>query len=175
METRFDAIVIGGGHAGVEASRALSARGFKTALISFDSKKIGAMSCNPAIGGVAKSHLVYEVDALGGLMGTAADHAAIQSRRLNLRKGPAVRSTRVQCDKAHYTELMSGWAATCENLHVIEGEAASFTWDESSRKITGVRMKNGLSLSSRAVVITSGTFMRGLMFCGDDRAVGGRV
>jgi len=175
METRFEAIVIGGGHAGVEASRALATRGFKTALISFDSKKIGAMSCNPAIGGVAKSHLVYEVDALGGLMGQAADHSAIQSRRLNLRKGPAVRSTRVQCDKAHYAELQSHWAATQSKLYLIEGEAAGFTWDESSRKITGVRMKNGVSLSSRAVVITSGTFMRGLMFCGDERSVGGRV
>jgi tRNA uridine 5-carboxymethylaminomethyl modification enzyme len=175
METRFDAIVIGGGHAGVEASRALAVRGFKTALISFDSQKIGAMSCNPAIGGVGKSHLVYEVDALGGLMGVAADHAAIQSRRLNLRKGPAVRSTRVQCDKAHYTQLMSKWVSTLEHLYIYEGEAAGFTWDESSRKVTGVRMKDGSLLQTRAVVITSGTFMRGLMFCGDERSVGGRV
>jgi len=175
METRFDAIVIGGGHAGIEASRALSARGFKTALISFDAKKIGAMSCNPAIGGVAKSHLVYEVDALGGLMGWAADHAAIQSRRLNLRKGPAVRSTRVQCDKSHYAACMSTWAAARENLYIIEGEAASFEWDKDSHKVSGVRMKDGSRLQARAVIITSGTFMRGLMFCGDERSVGGRV
>src|SRR5688572_7635051 len=107
----FDALVIGGGHAGVEASRALAQMGLRTCLVSFDVKKTGAMSCNPAIGGVAKSHLVYEVDALGGWMGAAADQNGIQARRLNLNKGPAVRSTRVQCDKDRYARTMSRWVS----------------------------------------------------------------
>jgi tRNA uridine 5-carboxymethylaminomethyl modification enzyme len=177
MSQDFDAIVIGGGHAGIEASRALAQRGFRTALLSFDLSKIGAMSCNPAIGGVAKSHLVYEVDALGGWMGSAADHAAIQSRRLNLTKGPAVRSTRSQCDKNHYAWLMSSWVQKFENLKIIQGEAAGFEWQESasSRRISAVRLKDGSKIKTRAVVISSGTFMRGLMFCGDERSEGGRV
>ena len=175
--TNYDAVVIGAGHAGVEAARALAARGFQTALITFNKNKVGAMSCNPAIGGVAKSHLVYEVDAMGGMMGRVADVSAIQSRRLNLKKGPAVRSTRSQCDKDHYTLLMSSLMANVENLHLLEAEVAGFDWDElgGSRKINQVRLKDGSILKTRAVVLTAGTFMRGLMFCGDSRTKGGRV
>lgn len=173
----FDAVVVGGGHAGIEAARALAQRGFNTALVSFDLNKIGAMSCNPAIGGVAKSHLVYEVDALGGFMGAAADRAAIQSRRLNLKKGPAVRSTRSQCDKDYYALTMSSWMAKLPNLTLIASEAAGFHWssESSSHVLNSVRLKDGSLIHTRALVLSSGTFMRGLMFCGDERSVGGRV
>src|SRR5437868_2344958 len=105
----FDAIVVGAGHAGIEAARAISQVGFCVALVTLDEYKIGAMSCNPAIGGVAKSHLVFEIDAMGGWMGACADQNSIQSRRLNLNKGPAVRSTRVQCDKDKYSATMRAW------------------------------------------------------------------
>jgi tRNA uridine 5-carboxymethylaminomethyl modification enzyme len=170
----FDAIVIGGGHAGVEASRVLSSRGFKTALVTFDRTKIGAMSCNPAIGGVAKGHLVYEIDALGGMMGWAADRNSIQGRRLNMNRGPAVRSTRVQCDKDLYAKTLSAVMADKENLSILEGEAKSLLVN-SSGELVGVRLSDGSEVKSRAVLVTSGTFMGGIMFCGDDRAVGGRV
>lgn len=168
----FEAIVVGGGHAGIEAARALAARGIKVALLSLDAKKIGAMSCNPAIGGVAKSHLVFEVDALGGWMGAAADLNAIQSRRLNLNKGPAVRSTRVQCDKDEYMRTMSSWVRMTPNLSVIEAEASSLMVEK--QKIVGLRLKDGSELSTRSVIITAGTFMRGILFCGEKREKGGR-
>ena len=168
----FDAVVIGGGHAGLEATRALSARGFQVALVSLDRTKLGAMSCNPAIGGVAKSHLVFEVDALGGLMGATSDRSAIQAKRLNLNKGPAVRSTRVQCDKSVYAEIMSTEVPMLPGVTVIEGEGARLLVD--GNKISGCRLKDGSEIHARAVVITAGTFMRGLMFCGDLREKGGR-
>jgi tRNA uridine 5-carboxymethylaminomethyl modification enzyme len=170
----FDSIVIGAGHAGIEATRALSAMGIRTALVTLDRNKIGAMSCNPAIGGVAKGHLVYEVDALGGLMGAAADLTGIQSRRLNLNKGPAVRSTRIQCDKDRYSRLMSQWVPALSNVTVIQGEGAQLIFSGDLKKVIGVVLKDGRKLSCQSVVITAGTFMRGLMFCGDDRSVGGR-
>lgn len=173
-ETSFDAIVIGGGHAGVEAVRAISAQGLRTALLTLDDQKIGAMSCNPAIGGVAKSHLVFEIDALGGAMGWTADRSGIQARRLNLNKGPAVRSTRVQCDKDIYQRLLSSELPTWKNVRVVQGEAADLILDETKKKIAGVRLAGGESIFARAVVITSGTFMGGIMFCGDNRSVGGR-
>lgn len=168
----FDAIVVGGGHAGVEAVRALSARGHQVALVTLDRLKIGAMSCNPAIGGVAKSHLVFEVDALGGLMGTAADESAIQARRLNLKKGPAVRSTRIQCDKLRYAAYMVNAVAALPGVTIIESELAGF--DFESGKIRSVTLADGTVLATQAVVITAGTFMKAIMFCGDERSVGGR-
>lgn len=172
MTKLFDAIVIGGGHAGIEAARALSAMGQKTALLTMDAKKLGAMSCNPAIGGVAKSHLVAEVDALGGLMGYVADCSGIQARRLNMNRGPAVRSTRIQCDKDRYVRTMIDEVRALPNLEIVQAEASSMQMVRSSWL---VRMADGSELSARAVIVTTGTFMRGLMFCGDDRKEGGRV
>jgi tRNA uridine 5-carboxymethylaminomethyl modification enzyme len=170
---QFDAIVVGGGHAGIEASRALAQMGQSTLLISLDSKKIGAMSCNPAIGGVAKSHLVYEIDALGGWMGAAADLNGIQARRLNLNKGPAVRSTRIQCDKDKYAASIQTWIRTfAEKLEVLEAEASGLIIEDG--KILGVRIKGGGEVRARVVIITAGTFMRGIMFCGEERKSGGR-
>lgn len=172
MSRIFDAIVIGGGHAGIEAARALAAMGQKTALITMDANKLGAMSCNPAIGGVAKSHLVAEVDALGGLMGYVADSAGIQSRRLNMNRGPAVRSTRIQCDKDRYVRTMSDEVRSLDDLTVIEAEAHSMNKESGFWQLQ--TSKAGM-LSARAIIVTTGTFMRGLMFCGDERKDGGRV
>jgi len=173
----FDAIVVGGGHAGIEAMRSLSARGLKTALVTMDAKKIGAMSCNPAIGGVAKSHMVFEVDALGGWMGFAADSTAIQSRRLNMRKGPAVRSTRVQCDKLRYASLMVERAKSQENLQIIESELKRILFAETpsgKQIVEGVELADASKIYSKVVIVTAGTFMQAIMFCGQDKKVGGR-
>jgi tRNA uridine 5-carboxymethylaminomethyl modification enzyme len=172
MKIDFDAIVVGGGHAGIEAARALSSMGQQVALLTMDASKLGAMSCNPAIGGVAKSHLVSEIDALGGLMGFVADTAAIQARRLNMNKGPAVRSTRLQCDKDRYVRSMISELRTINNLSIVEGEVSALS---KSENIWQVSLKDGAQILTRSVIITTGTFMRGLMFCGDDRKEGGRV
>jgi tRNA uridine 5-carboxymethylaminomethyl modification enzyme len=168
----FDAVVVGGGHAGIEAVRALSSQGLSVALVTLDPHKIGAMSCNPAIGGVAKSHLVSEIDALGGWMGAGADRNGIQARRLNLTKGPAVRSTRIQCDKDRYAATMQAWMTELVNVSVVKGEGAVLLHD--SARITGIELGDGTRLNARSVVITAGTFMRGLMFCGETREKGGR-
>jgi tRNA uridine 5-carboxymethylaminomethyl modification enzyme len=168
----FDAIVVGGGHAGIEAVRVLSARGHRVALVTLDKNKIGAMSCNPAIGGVAKSHLVFEVDSLGGLMGAAADRSAIQSRRLNLKKGPAVRSTRVQCDKLRYASHMVRTVSTLPGVTIIESELLGFDYEKN--KISKVTLADGSEIRARSVIITAGTFMQAIMFCGEQRSVGGR-
>lgn len=172
MKIDFDAIVVGGGHAGIEAARALSSMSQQVALLTMDASKLGAMSCNPAIGGVAKSHLVSEIDALGGLMGFVADTAAIQARRLNMNKGPAVRSTRLQCDKDRYVRSMSSELRTINNLSIIQGEVSALS---KSGNIWQVSLKDGAHILTRSVIVTTGTFMRGLMFCGDDRKEGGRV
>jgi tRNA uridine 5-carboxymethylaminomethyl modification enzyme len=173
---KFDAIVVGGGHAGAEAARALAMKSHKVALISLNQKNIGAMSCNPAIGGVAKGHIVFEIDALGGLMGRAADLSSIQARRLNENKGPAVRSTRVQCDKEVYANTVQEILQQYENITIIEAEASRILVGSSHGKncVKGVALKDGSELFAQVVIITSGTFMGGLMFCGDERTVGGR-
>jgi tRNA uridine 5-carboxymethylaminomethyl modification enzyme len=167
----FDALIIGAGHAGIEAARALAAMGSRVALLTMDDKKIGAMSCNPAIGGVAKSHLVTEIDALGGLMGFVADSAAIQSRRLNMNKGPAVRSTRLQCDKDRYVRTMISEIARFP-VQVICGEAVKI---EKINNDWEVRLADDQVVRARALLITTGTFMRGLMFCGFEKSQGGRI
>src|SRR5450756_803289 len=148
----FDVVVIGGGHAGCEAATASARMGARTALITHRFATIGAMSCNPAIGGLGKGHLVREVDALDGLMGRAADAAGIQFRMLNRRKGPAVRGPRAQADRKLYAAAMQ--AAICEtsNLAVIEGEADDLI--VSSGRVTGVRLADGRELTAGAVVIT---------------------
>ena len=168
----FDAVVVGAGHAGIEAARACTAMGHRVALVTMDQNKIGAMSCNPAIGGVAKSHLVAEIDALGGLMGQAADAAGIQGRRLNMNKGPAVRSNRQQCDKSFYVRTISKLVREFPDIQILEGEVTSLI--KNSDKTWSVQA-NGIELKVRVVIVTTGTFMRGLMFCGEDRNAGGRV
>jgi tRNA uridine 5-carboxymethylaminomethyl modification enzyme len=169
----FDVIVIGGGHAGCEAASASARLGAGTALVTHRFATIGAMSCNPAIGGLGKGHLVREVDALDGLMGRVADAAGIQFRMLNRRKGPAVRGPRAQADRKLYAAAMQAAITETANLHVIEGEADELI--ASGGRVTGVRLADGRELSAGAVVITTGTFLRGLIHLGDRNWPAGRV
>ena len=169
----FDVIVIGGGHAGCEAASASARLGAGTALVTHRFATIGAMSCNPAIGGLGKGHLVREVDALDGLMGRVADAAGIQFRMLNRRKGPAVRGPRAQADRKLYAAAMQAAITETANLHVIEGEADELI--VSGGRVTGVRLADGRELSAGAVVITTGTFLRGLIHLGERNWPAGRV
>src|SRR5580658_2541837 len=152
----FDVLVVGGGHAGCEAAAAAARIGAATALVTYRSATIGAMSCNPAIGGLGKGHLVREIDALDGLMGRAADLGGIQFRVLNRRKGPAVRGPRAQADRALYAAAMQHAIAATPNLEVIEGEADDLTMVE--RRITGLRLVDGRVMSLVAVALTTETF-----------------
>src|SRR4030088_2720045 len=161
----FDVVVIGGGHAGCEAASAAARIGAKTALVTHRFATIGAMSCNPAIGGRGKGHLVREVDALDGLMGRVADAAGIQFRMLNRRKGPAVRGPRAQADRKLYAAPMKAAIRETANLDVIEGEADEMI--VSGGRVTGIRLADGHELSAGAVVITTGTFLRGLIHLGE--------
>jgi tRNA uridine 5-carboxymethylaminomethyl modification enzyme len=170
---QWDVIVIGGGHAGTEAAAAAARCGANVALITFDATKLGAMSCNPAIGGLGKGHLVREVDALDGLIARAADRAAIHYRMLNRSKGPAVQGPRVQADRVRYARAIQSMLAEQERLDVIEGEATGLVTQGS--RITGVRLDDGSDLPCRAVVLASGTFLGGRIFRGEDRETGGRV
>jgi tRNA uridine 5-carboxymethylaminomethyl modification enzyme len=169
----FDVIVIGGGHAGCEAASAAARLGARTALLTHQFATIGAMSCNPAIGGLGKGHLVREVDALDGLMGRVADAGGIQFRMLNRRKGPAVRGPRAQADRKLYAAAMQTAIRETANLSVIEGEADELLVDEG--RVTGIRLTNGRELSAGAVVITTGTFLRGLIHLGEKNWPAGRV
>jgi tRNA uridine 5-carboxymethylaminomethyl modification enzyme len=169
----FDVIVVGGGHAGCEAASAAARMGAKTALVTHRFATIGAMSCNPAIGGLGKGHLVREVDALDGLMGRVADAGGIQFRMLNRRKGPAVRGPRAQADRKLYAAAMQAAVRETANLSVIEGEADEVT--VSNGQVTGIRLIGGRELSAGAVVITTGTFLRGLIHLGEKNWPAGRV
>jgi tRNA uridine 5-carboxymethylaminomethyl modification enzyme len=169
----FDVIVIGGGHAGCEAASAAARMGAKTALITHRFATVGAMSCNPAIGGLGKGHLVREVDALDGLMGRVADAGGIQFRMLNRRKGPAVRGPRAQADRKLYAAAMQSAIRETANLSVIEGEADELI--VSNGRVTGIRMGEGRELTAGAVVITTGTFLRGLIHLGEKNWPAGRV
>ena len=169
----FDVIVIGGGHAGCEAATASARLGAKTVLITHRFSTIGAMSCNPAIGGLGKGHLVREVDALDGLMGRVADAAGIQFRMLNRRKGPAVRGPRAQADRKLYAAAMQAAITETGNLSVIEGEADELII--SGGRVTAVRLTDGRELSAGAVAITTGTFLRGLIHLGESNWPAGRV
>ncbi len=170
---RYDVIVIGGGHAGCEAAVACAKMGCNTALVTMAPERIAVMSCNPAIGGLAKGQLVKEIDALGGIMGRVADRAAIQYRRLNASKGPAVRSSRAQCDKDIYARVMQDYLKTVERLTVVRGEASGLA--VSGGRVMGLVMGDGSRLETRAVVVCAGTFLRGVMHTGDERSTGGRV
>ena len=173
----YDVIVIGGGHAGTEAAHAAAKMGLNTALITLNKHRIGFMSCNPAMGGLAKGQLIKEIDALGGIMGRITDLSAIQYRRLNSSKGPAVRSSRAQCDKEIYASTMQSFLANTSNLTLIEGEVDEIiTKNENSRqKIVGIKTKSGELLSAKAIIITAGTFMRAIMHTGFQQASGGRL
>lgn len=169
----FDVIVIGGGHAGCEAAAAAARVGAATALLTFSANDLGAMSCNPAIGGLGKGHLVREVDALDGLIGRAADAAAIHYRMLNASKGAAVRGPRVQADRKRYRSAIQQMVAATPGLTVVEGEAIGLTLHDG--RVTGVTLADGRRISCAAVVIASGTFLNGRLFCGHDVREGGRV
>lgn len=173
MQNAWDVIVIGGGHAGCEAAAASARLGARTALVTHRFATIGAMSCNPAIGGLGKGHLVREIDALDGLMGQVADASGIQFRMLNRKKGPAVRGPRTQADRKLYAAAMQAAILATPNLTVIEGEADDLL--TSSGHITGIRLADGHELSARSVVITTGTFLRGLIHLGEKSWPAGRV
>ena len=168
----FDVIVVGGGHAGIEAAFASSKTKAKTLLVTISIDKIGEMSCNPSIGGQAKGQLVREVDMLGGVMGRAADFAAIQYRVLNRRKGPAVQALRAQCDKNLYKNFMQAFLFKVENLTVFQGEIVSLTHENSTFT---VKSKDGFVFSAKSVVITSGTFLNGKIHIGRDTFSSGRL
>src|SRR5262249_53707905 len=173
MDARFDVIVVGGGHAGCEAAAAAARIGASTALVTHRFATVGAMSCNPAIGGLGKGHLVREIDALDGFMGRVADLGGIQFRVLNRRKGPAVRGPRAQADRRLYAAAMQRGIAETPNLAVIEAEAEDLMI--AAGRITGLRLADGRELRAGAVVLTTGTFLRGLIHIGKCQTPAGRV
>ena len=168
----FDVIVIGGGHAGVEAAHAVFRQGLKCCLVTFRKDTIGQMSCNPAIGGLGKSHLVREVDALGGIMAQATDQSGIQSRTLNTRKGFAVQALRVQCDRDKYKKAIQD-ALYKTTIDIKEGEVVDILLHNET--IKGVVLKNGEKIESLKTILTTGTFLNGVMYKGEETALGGRV
>ncbi len=173
MPQTFDIAVIGGGHAGIEAALAAARLGGRVAFITHDLDSIGQMSCNPAIGGLAKGHIVREIDALGGAMGLNTDATAIQFRMLNASKGPSVRAPRAQCDKLAYRARMKWVMETAPGVQLVQGDAAEIVTDNG--RVTGVTTTWGQKIAARAVVLCSGTFMRGLLHVGMDHLPGGRL
>ncbi|WP_299026609.1 tRNA uridine-5-carboxymethylaminomethyl(34) synthesis enzyme MnmG [uncultured Sulfitobacter sp.] len=169
----FDVVVIGGGHAGTDAAHAAARLGSRTALLTMSRETIGVMSCNPAIGGLGKGHLVREIDALDGVMGRVADAAGIQFRLLNRRKGPAVQGPRAQADRKIYRETMLSEISTHRNIEIIQGEAVDFIMD--GPRVVGVLLGNGSRMTAGAVVLTTGTFLRGVIHIGDVQKSGGRM
>ena len=170
---QFDVLVIGGGHAGADAAHAAARMGARVALVTLSRDGIGVMSCNPAIGGLGKGHLVREIDALDGVMGRVADCAGIQFRLLNRRKGPAVQGPRAQADRRIYRKEMQRALAAQDNLSIIEGEAADFRMERGA--VTGVILADGSEVAARAVILTTGTFLRGVIHIGDVARPGGRM
>lgn len=169
----FDCIVVGGGHAGIEAAHAAARIGATTGLITLGTDTIAKMSCNPAIGGLGKGQIAREVDALGGLMGLAIDATGIQFRLLNRSKGPAVRAPRAQADKYKYQEFMCGQLEQTPNLQIVEAMATEILTEGS--RVRGVRCRDGAIYTARTVIVTAGTFLRGLMHIGTEQSPGGRL
>ena len=168
----FDVIVIGGGHAGVEAAHAIYRQGLSCCLVTFKTETIGQMSCNPAIGGLGKSHLVREVDAMGGIMGQATDRSGIQSRTLNTRKGFAVQALRVQCDRDKYKQAIQDLLSKT-NIIIKDGEVVDLMLQDG--RVYGVELRTGEKITSTKTILTTGTFLNGVMFKGDEKISGGRV
>ncbi len=173
MQQEFDVIVVGGGHAGCEACAAAARMGAKTALITHKISTIGEMSCNPAIGGLGKGHLVREIDALDGLMARVIDKAGIQFRMLNASKGPAVRGPRAQADRELYKKYMLEALKAQKNLTLIEAAVEGLLFNKEA--ISGVKLADGTEITAKAVILTSGTFLNGVMFIGHETSIGGRV
>ncbi len=170
---QWDVIVIGGGHAGCEAAAVAARMGARTALVTLRRDGIGVMSCNPAIGGLGKGHLVREIDAMDGVMGRIADRAGIQFRLLNRRKGPAVQGPRAQADRAIYRAAMQQELSALPDLTIIEGEVTALSVDGT--RVTGVTLADGATVQAASVVLTAGTFLNGIIHIGDQRRPGGRV
>lgn len=173
MDFRYDVIVVGAGHAGCEAASAAARMGSKTLLITMDMNKIAQMSCNPAVGGIAKGQIVREIDALGGMMGIVTDRSAIQFRLLNQSKGPAMWSPRCQSDRKRFIEEWIKVLSSTENLHIWQDTAVSLIIKDN--KVCGVKTLLGIEMEAQAVVLTNGTFLNGLMHCGKTQVKGGRI
>ncbi len=171
--SKFDVVVVGAGHAGTEAAHAAARMGAETALVTLSASDIGVMSCNPAIGGLGKGHLVREIDALDGVMGRVADQAGIQFRLLNRRKGPAVQGPRTQADRALYRAAMQKETQAQDRLTVVVGEVVDFLMD--GLRVAGIRLADDSEIHAGAVVLTSGTFLRGIIHIGDVSRPGGRM
>ena len=171
----YDVIVVGGGHAGTEAAAAAARLGARVALVSFDPALIGAMSCNPAIGGLGKGHLMREVDALDGWMARAADKAAIHYRMLNASKGAAVQGPRIQADRKLYRDAIQDFLAAEDSISVVAGEAAALVLSADGSRVEGLELGDGSRLAASAVVLATGTFLGGRLFRGEERMAGGRI
>ena len=172
MNKKYDVVVVGGGHAGVEAAHAVYRNGLRCALVSFSYETIGQMSCNPAIGGLGKSHLVREIDAMGGIMAQATDTSGIQYRTLNTRKGNAVQALRVQCDRELYKKGVQDILQQT-NIDIIEGEVVDLISDKES--VSGVLLSDNREVLGKKTILTTGTFLNGIMYTGQDKVKGGRV
>jgi tRNA uridine 5-carboxymethylaminomethyl modification enzyme len=174
-KTLFDVIVIGGGHAGCEAAAAAARMGASTALISFDRDTIGAMSCNPAIGGLGKGHLVREVDAFDGVIAVAADAAAIHYRMLNASKGSAVQGPRIQADRKLFRAAVQSYLADLSGLSIIQGEATELILSATDQRVSGIMLADGTQITARSTILATGTFLGGRLFRGEERMEGGRI
>ena len=172
MPEKYDVVVVGAGHAGCEAARACARMGLKTAMVTMNLDLIAQMSCNPAIGGIAKGHIVREIDALGGLMGEVADSVGIQFRLLNTSRGPAVWSPRAQMDKKQYRVRVKQVLEQEPNLRIKQAEVAALRLE--SRRVTGVQLRDGRTIDADSVIITTGTFLNGLAHVGEQRYSCGR-
>jgi tRNA uridine 5-carboxymethylaminomethyl modification enzyme len=177
MQKKYDVVVVGAGHAGCEAARACARLGLHTAMVTMNIDLIAQMSCNPAIGGIAKGHIVREIDALGGVMGELTDAVGIQFRLLNTSRGPAVWSPRAQCDKKQYRIRMRQWLENEPNLRILQAEVGELLFEPTEsgkRRIVGVRLKDGRDLLTESVVVTTGTFLNGLAHIGEQKNACGR-
>src|SRR6187399_38433 len=173
LPTEYEVLVVGSGHAGIEAALAAARIGCRTLMLTQNLDTTGQMSCNPAIGGLAKGHIVREIDAMGGAMGVNADATGIQFRMLNRTKGPSVRAPRAQCDKKAYQFRMKAILESAENLDLKQGTVSRIVVEDGN--VVAVETDLGLTIAARSVVVTSGTFLRGLLHVGEATKLGGRM